>query len=270
MTITVTPAWQDVAIRGGRAELQFIIRETDRSQTLDAADAFDELLEEAPETYGNLPRSNSPDLTRVSDLMFLGRVEYAVPPAGEIPTGGFEMSFDIGGQNQRVYQSLNTVNTYAAPGETAPDFKGAINVTRDGVQGADIIHPTFQFARTYYVSAGTVTTSWIQARSSLVGTVSSSAVLGFPAGEMLLTGFSGTARPSEDDWSVTFRWARRPNIVNESVFDISGINQDGWDYRWAHFIEEADDDAKMRVRRVLAIYVERVYRRLDHAALLPT
>lgn len=271
MSIVVEPAWDEASESGGRPSLHWIIKDT-TGAALSHPDARAALLDDAntPATYGGLNRTTRPELKRLTDSIWFGQLDYGPPPNGAIPTGEFEVSFDISGQSQRINQSLATINTYAAPGHTAPDFKGAINVTRDGVQGAEIIVPQFSYQRTWYVTEATVTAAWIANRANLVGTVSSTSLFGIgAAGEMLMTGFAGTARPSEEDWAITMRWARRENLTNQTVGEITGINQDGWDFLWIHHIDEEDDTAKMIVRRAISAYVERVYRRLDHAALLP-
>lgn len=60
-------------------------------------------------------------------------------------------SFDTGGGAQHITQSLANVARYAPPGQTAPNFKGAIGVTADSVEGVDITVPVYHFAETHYL-----------------------------------------------------------------------------------------------------------------------
>lgn len=55
------------------------------------------------------------------------------------------ISGDTMGGTQHLTQSLATVNKYAPSGKTAPDFKGAIGVTKDSVDGVDVVCPVFNF-----------------------------------------------------------------------------------------------------------------------------
>jgi len=50
-------------------------------------------------------------------------------------------TFDTGGGTQHITQSLATISKHAKPGETAPDFKQAIGVTTDSVEGVDVTVP---------------------------------------------------------------------------------------------------------------------------------
>ena len=51
-------------------------------------------------------------------------------------------TFDTGGGTQHITQSLETIAKKAKPGETAPDFKQAVGVTTDSVEGVDITVPS--------------------------------------------------------------------------------------------------------------------------------
>lgn len=52
--------------------------------------------------------------------------------------GESSLSFDTGGGTTHITQSLQTIVSYAPPGEDPPDFKGAIGVNNDSVEGTDI------------------------------------------------------------------------------------------------------------------------------------
>ena len=47
------------------------------------------------------------------------------------------LGLQAGGGTQHITQSIATIQKYAPPGKTAPDFKGAIGVTHDSVEGVD-------------------------------------------------------------------------------------------------------------------------------------
>jgi len=60
-------------------------------------------------------------------------------------------TFDTGGGTQHITQSFKTKGSYPAPGFAAPDFRGAIGVTHEDVEGVDITVPVYNFSETHYI-----------------------------------------------------------------------------------------------------------------------
>ena len=89
------------------------------------------------------------EATRPASYLGLPFQEYHLKPVGN---GVWEVSarygkhdpkessfsFDTGGGTQHITQSLKTVAKYAPAGKQAPDFKGAIGVATDSVEGTEI------------------------------------------------------------------------------------------------------------------------------------
>jgi len=71
-------------------------------------------------------------------------------------TGESSFSFDTEGGTQHITQSLQNIANY--PG-LAANYKGAIGVTHDNVEGVDITVPIYKFSETHYLSASLVTYS---------------------------------------------------------------------------------------------------------------
>lgn len=270
--INVTLEWEDDSIRAGRLEKSYLI-ETDDGSELTAIAAQNALLadELAPEELldGDLVRLPDPDLIRMADDTYAGRLIYARPNPLIPPTGTVEISFDIGWQTQRVMQSLATIATHAASGVTAPDFEGAINVTSDGVQGADVNAGGFALNRVTYLSNTAVgdPDAFAKDIAEFVGTVNSIDVGAFNAGELLLVGASLANRPQQEDWQLALRWSQRENITDLTVGSIDEIDHDGWDLRWTYYQEKEDAAANLIVRVPLVVYIERIFPRADHNLL---
>ena len=146
------------------------------------------------------------------------------PPLSWPSTGESSFSFDTGGGTQHVTQSRSTISRTAASG-TAPDFKGAINVSKDSVNGVDITVPVYNFAETHYIDDNDVTQVYKVTLFNLTGKMNSGAFRGFAAGEVLFLGASG-ARRGFGDWEITFRFAGSPNVSNLTIGDITGIDPD--------------------------------------------
>jgi hypothetical protein len=51
------------------------------------------------------------------------------------------------------------------------------------------------------------------------------------------------------------------------VGPISNINKKGWEYLWVRYADSEDANAKMLVKKPVAVYIERVYEEGDFAAL---
>jgi hypothetical protein len=204
------------------------------------------------------------DTANPDKCIWTGTVNYAPfehedPPA----TGESVFNFDTGGGTQHITQSLQTMGRF--PG-TAPDFKGAIGVTHDNVEGVDITVPVYTFSETHYVPSSTVTTSYKYTLFSLTGKVNSGSFKGLAAGECLFLGASGSKRGA-DDWEITFRFAGSPNRTGLSVGPISGISKKGWEYLWVRYADIEDTASHTLVKQPIGAYVEKVYEEGNFSSL---
>jgi len=242
--------------------------------TASDVDAKNAMLGEAPSSYQYLTRQASQiepvvmDANNPDGCIWNGTVRYArssqdsEPPA----TGDSAFSFDTGGGSQHVTQSIATVNKYAPAGKTAPDFKGAVGVTHDSVEGVDITVPVYNFSETHYLADAAVTGSYKSTLRSLTGRVNNASFKGFAAGEVLFLGASGSKR-GEEDWEISFRFAASENRSGLTVGDISGIDKKGWEYMWVRYADAEDATAKAIVKKPVAVYIEKVYEEGDFAGL---
>jgi len=201
--------------------------------------------------------------TAANDGLWDCRIRYVAPEDKEPEVGDSSFSFDTGGGTQHITQSLQTINKYAPPGKTAPDFKGAVGVTHDNVEGVDITVPVYNFSETHYIDDGNVNKS---AYFTLTGKTNNAAFKGLAAGEVLFLGASGSKRGS-DDWEITFRFAASPNKIGMTVGDIVNINKKGWEYMWVRYADAEDAAAKAIVKKPVAVYVEKVYEEGDFSTL---
>lgn len=178
-----------------------------------------------------------------------------------------EYTFDTTGGNQKMTQSLATVSSYAPAGLTAPDFKGAIGVSDDRVEGVDVPTGAFTWGETHQFQDATVTYSYQRTLALLSGrTYNSATFKGWSAGEVNFLGCSGVKRP-DALWSLTFKFAASPNQTGLSVGDITGISKLGWDYLWVRYADYSDTSAAALVKRPVAAYVERVLTAADYSLL---
>lgn len=168
-------------------------------------------------------------------------------------TGQSSYSFDTGGGNQKITQSLETVASY---GDDPPDFQGAVGVSTDSVEGTDITIPVFNFTETHYIPIALVTGAYKTTLFYLTGRVNHAPFKGFARGEVLFLGASGSQRGTED-WEIAFKFAASPNATDLKVGDITGIEKKGWEYLWVRYADTEDEETL--IKQPVAAYVERVY-----------
>lgn len=229
-----------------------------------AGDAFELHTPETVETH-DLPE----DLVRLScDLtpvfvdiedpgrsVWRGTMHYGLTRLQQ-ETGAAEESFRTGGGTQHITQSRETVGVY---GENAPDFRGAIGVTADGIEGVDVRVPFYQWTETKYLPAAYVTQSYKVSLARMTGSMNLQLFRGFAPGEVLFLGADGHYRQGRRDWRIAFSFAARPNRYDVTIGTITGIEKRGWDYLWIRYEETEDTGAGAMVQRPVAVYVERVY-----------
>src|SRR5690606_18100622 len=140
MDVIVTENWDSRAATQGdqpSAERRYVIEGTD-----DDAVAHAELLEHSPVDHYGLPRAST-STERIGELAWQGSVRYGKQEESE--TGDSSFQFDTGGGTQHITQSLQTMGVYGPPNQTPPRFNGAIGVTKDNVEGVDVIVPVYNF-----------------------------------------------------------------------------------------------------------------------------
>jgi len=242
--------------------------------TASDVDAKNAMLGEAPSSYQYLTRQASQiepvvmDANNPDACIWSGTVRYARSSQDSEPpdTGDSAFSFDTGGGTQHITQSISTVNKYAPAGKTAPDFKGAVGVTHDSVEGVDITVPVYNFSETHYLADGVVTGGYKSTLRSLTGRVNNASFKGFAAGEVLFLGASGSKR-GDEDWEISFRFAASENRTGLTVGDIGGIDKKGWEYMWVRYADAEDSAAKAIVKKPVAVYIEKVYEEGDFSGL---
>jgi len=266
MAITVEEKFDSRTLADGNnaaAELTYLIDGTDDDIAARAA-----LAATAPATHDGLV-IESVEVEYYAEDRWVGtaryqRLENQDPEPPE--TGDSTYSFDTSGGTQHITQSIANVGMYAPAGKTAPDFKGAIGVTHNSVEGVDITVPVFSFAETHYIADAAVTQAYKVALFGLTGKVNSGAFRGCAAGECLFLGASGSKRGA-GDWEITFRFAASPNRTNFQVGDITVASKKGWEYMWVRYADAEDAAAKAIVKRPIAVYIEKVYDEANFTAL---
>lgn len=237
------------------------------SGTADPTVAEADALTEAPATYTNsIGQALVP--TSVSSDQIGNELHYCVVTYGprKYPEpGDSDYSFDTGGGTQHITQSLETMQRVSidGTGDSVPDFKGAIGVQGDNVEGVDITTPVYHFTETHQIAAASVTNAYKALLFAATGTTNDDTFRGYDAGEVLFLGAAGSQRDGAA-WEITFRFAASPNVTGKTVGDLSGINKKGWEYLWVTYESIATTDPDFIVKVPLYAHVERVYEESEY------
>jgi len=161
-----------------------------------------------------------------------------------------------------------TLNATVA-GAVLKDFRQAINVTRDGGEGCDLVPPTFEFSRT--VRRETVTDEYMDTLVRLTGTVNVERFYNRGPGEVLYIGCEGQYA-QDSRWTITHRFHANKSLIDYVVArsadgtpELTVPAVSGWEYLWVQYIEVLDGG--FRIRKPVQANVEQVYEYADFADL---
>lgn len=224
-------------------------------------------LASIPTTYNSIPRSGIRITEQVNDTTWKVVASYEQPDSsGGSDTATLEntYTFEIGGGTQNIKQGLASTVRY--PEGAA--FIDGINFDGDNINGVDIVTTQFQWSETYWFAPAAVDTTYKTTLSAIVGTVNLAAFRGYPAGELLFLGATGT-KQGNGYWQITFKFARERNATGLSVGTITGISKTGWQYMWVRYEDAVDGTGanKALVKKAKAVYVETVYMSWDWTGL---
>lgn len=272
MPITMSESFESrerTVNKQGGAELRYIVKGSSNDQ-----DVLDYALANLPSTYASMPRQEvrlralGPDSWEVmahyapNSATSQAQVDPVPPPE----PGDKLHSWDTTGGTQHITQALATVSSHAPSGLTAPDFKGAINVTEDGVAGVDVTVRELVQQWTIVKTDAEVATidDYLY---DLTGKVNNGSFYGYAAGECLFLGATGEQRIAGGDWTITLKVAIQPNSASLTVGDITIASKKGWDHLWVLYEHTEDATAKKLVQRPRAAYVVQVYEYGDFTTL---
>lgn len=178
---------------------------------------------------------------------------------------GPEYSFEVTGEPVHITQSEGVVAAVSAdPLLDPPDFKGAIGLTDDSVQGVDVERGILRFSETRKVES--ITREYLNTLAEMVGTVCNShGFWGFKQREVRFDGASGQGH-NDDTWTITYRFSVRKwrdDVVVSPQITLSRVF--GWDYIDVLYGDETDEDIKVRIP--IAAFVHQIYPESDFSKL---
>lgn len=147
---------------------------------------------------------------------------------------------------------------------TIPDFKGAIGVTPEAVEGVDIVIPNYSWTKTIVIPLTRWLSSYCTVVYQLTGFINLYPFHICKRGEALFQGCTGSQR-GEDDVELTYKFAASQTVYNQKIGDITIPVKMGWDYMWVRYKDKVSNNCL--TKQPLAAYSERVYRFADFRLL---
>lgn len=202
-----------------------------------------------------LPMTEVKITERLGDRLWVIAVTYGTVDQSVATPADETVSFDTTGTRAKITNSLNTTS-YPAPGVTAPNFRGAIGVTKSGVEGVEVQLPGLTFSLKKVFAPGAITQAYINLLADLTGKYNNAPFVGRAAGEVRFDGATGDQKNLLDSTQVTFKFTVSPNQTNFQVAGITVASKKGWQYLWVLYEEQEDTTANFMVQRAIAVYVE--------------
>lgn len=221
--------------------------------------------------YGTMFRGPIESKQVAGDSFWDVTVPYSFDPTSGGTAGSWNFRFSTIGGSVHIKAAKSTVQNYAAGGPgTAADMHDLIGVHGNDVDGTDIVIPASKFTVSYKHPAGIVNLPFCWAIDDLTGSVNSTTMFGRPAGEIIFLGLDMSAAlpsgGSSGETTLSYEFARSRNLSGFTIDGITGIAKDGWDVIWIAWKD--DKDAAQRIKRAKAVYVNRVYDRVNLKAAL--
>lgn len=264
MAVVVTESVKSRSITNGAnpaAELVYDIRDATGE-----ADAEAGLIAAAPTTFNDLVVVDT-KLKPVDGIsMWVGTVVYGRVKDAPKEEGDSTFTFETGGGTEHITQGIALIDSESD--STVPDVGATIGVTKDGIDGVDIVVARYEFTETHYIADADVDLTFKQTLNAVTGTVNDSSFKGLAAGECLFLGASGTYDAETELWAITYRFSGSENKTGIAINGITAtIDKKGWEVVWVYYEEVEDSSAHVIVQTPLAAFVVQVYEEGDFSAL---
>ncbi len=195
---------------------------------------------------------------------YIVTVPYA-PRTKEVGTATF--SFDTTGGTINLKCAKQHIATYDASGTVAGDHhKGAIGVTKDGVEGVEIVSPVLKLNFNFKHPSGQVTITHARILSGLTGSVNGDVWHGFQPGELLFLGSTGSDG-TDVEAEVGYQFAASQNRTGLTFGDINNIAKKGFEAYWVEFKNAVASGAA--ARRPWRVHIEQVYDPIGFQTVFP-
>jgi len=189
-----------------------------------------------------------------------GMVRYSRRAANVAADGDSTFEFDTGGGTQNITagNSVQSYNGPYSPFGAAPDFGGGINATLDGADGVDVEFPGMEWSETHYFDAADIDAAFKANIYALTKKVNDATFKGFAAYTTQFRGARGGGKIGQGIIPITFGFRSAPNLSNETIAGIVGIDKRAWEYLWLYYRRQEDATASAVVPKPAAAYVHEI------------
>lgn len=199
-----------------------------------------------------------------------------VDPAEEEESGGDPnnpfgiIDFDTTGATTHITQCIEQVDYGAEAAAPNIRLSRVVGLTKDGVEGVDIVVPQMEITATKEYDPDEITSAHILALMKLTGKVNSAPFIlrgmTFLTGELLYLGCTGTSK-GRSNWELVHRFSasqNRQNIVISPAITVA--SKRGHDYLWVMY--KADEKDNLFVHTPDVAFVSKVYEEDDFGPVL--
>ena len=152
-------------------------------------------------------------------------------------------------------------------------MKQAIGWNGTKVQGVEIVVPKLEFNITAYYEPASITSDYMKNLARKTGRTNDGVWLGFAEGEVLYMGSTGdgdvplASGARVKPIPIVHKYAASENVTALAVGDMTVPTKKGFEYLWVRYKQIESADAKNLIPKPVHAYVERVYEKVDFAAL---
>jgi hypothetical protein len=178
-------------------------------------------------------------------------------------------SFDTTGCTTHITNAI-AQQSYPVTGTNwvvAPNCKNLIGVTRDNVEGVDVVIPTLKYSETQTLDSSVVNPVWIAAIAGITGTTNLNPWRIWAANQALFLGASGQSQP-DGLVKVDLHFEIGINANNLTVLNTNGIVKNAHDYLWTWNMPAFDSLSGAMIHQPQTIYVAQVYQSADWSSIL--
>lgn len=229
---------------------------------------------DCPSYIGDLPRDNdasqAEEISPSVDPLDLDTTDWQVSVtwslSGGAPQTGLNYSFSIGGGTYHRNYAIAEIR-HSPAGSVAPFVNKAINDDGERIHGVSLpAQPAMEFTIEARKTPAQVTNAYLTTVSDLVYNTNLSTFEGWAAGEVLFMGLTGS-RTGDDEFTLNYKFGRRPNLTGQTVAGVTGVDYDGWNYVWVRWKKEFDAANNVTNTTAAGVYVNQVHEIGDFAGL---
>ena len=218
----------------------------------------------SPAVYVNLVR-HSVNVSNVTNGIWDVTVQYKTLIRAPVEIGEFRYSARTTGGTRKITRALvQSSYRVEGSGDTIPNFRNMIGVSDQGVEGADIISPAFEWQEERTFAMNSVTAAYEENLAGMTGSVNALPFRGKAIGRVLFLGADMSRRTSEH-WHMVFNFRLGVNLAGVAIGQFAGVFKNAHDYAWTYDVPVTSGTTVIRNPRYFN--VAQVYPFYDFALL---